>query len=225
MWRSGVRCDIVRLDKINDYKMLLLSNTVVIGKDTARTLLEYVKNGGVIVCDGKIGITDELSMMNSMLPGGEFNEAMGCEYVDCDYEGLDFVCEETRYRGFYGRELLRITDGEVTGRFADGHPAVIEKSFGKGKVITVATYMWYSQSKGEVVAEQFASALDRRFGLSDISVSAPLHARICENDDGYFAFVFNYSDTPVSGEVKGYGIDETVDVPANDVIILRREKK
>ena len=225
MWRSGVRCDIVRIDKINDYKMLLLSNTVVISKDTARLLLEYLKQGGVIVCDGKIGITDELSMMNSMLPGGEFNEALGCEYEDCDYEGLDFVFEETRYSGFYGRELLKITDGEVIGEFADGYPAVIEKSFGKGKVITVATYMWYSQSKGAVGAEQFASALDRRFGLRDISVSAPLHARVCENDEAYFAFVFNYSDRAVSGEIKGYAFDEIVEVPANDVIVLKREKQ
>ena len=225
MWRSGVRCDIVKIEDIRNYKMILLSNTVVIGKETARILLEYVRQGGVIVCDGKIGITDELSMMNSMLPGGSFNEAMGCEYIDCDYEGLDFVYEETLYNGFYGRELLGITDGEVIGRFEDGNPAVIEKNFGKGKVITVATYLWYSQSKGAIGAEQFASVLDKRFDLRGIHVSAPLHARVCENDEACFVFVFNYSDRPVSGEVKGYGIDKTVEVPANDVIILKREKK
>ena len=204
--------------------MLILSNTIVIGKETARILLEYVKQGGVIVCDGKIGITDELSMMNAVLPGGEFNAAMGCEYMDCDYEGLDFVCDGARYSGFYGRELLKITDGEVIGSFADGNPAVVEKSFGKGKVITVATYMWYSQSKGAVGAQRFAAELDGRFGLRDISVSEPLHARVCENDDAYFAFIFNYSDRAVRGEIKGYGFDENVDVPANDVVVLKRVK-
>lgn len=225
MWRSGVRCDIVKIDSIKDYKMLLLSNTVVVGKETAQVLLEYVKQGGVIVCDGKVGITDELSMMNSMLPGGEFNEAMGCEYADCDYEGLEFEYNGKQYGGFYGRELLNVTDGEVIGTFADGNSAIIEKSYGKGKVITVATYMWYGQSKGVAEAEIFAAELADRFALRDISASAPLHARVCENEDSYFAFVFNYTDEAVSGEVKGYGFDETVEVQANDVIVLKREKK
>ena len=225
MWRAGVRCDIVRLSDIENYKMLILSNTVVIGKESARVLLEYVKRGGVIVCDGKIGITDELSMMNDMLPGGEFNAAMGCEYLDCDYEGLDFVYGDKEYRGFYGRELLGVTDGEVVATFTDGNPAIIEKSFGKGKVITLATYMWYSQSKGESGAQTFASTLAERFDLRHVIASEPLHVRISENEDTCFAFVFNYSDTVVSGEVKGYGFDNAVVVPANDVVILKREKK
>ena len=225
MWRAGVRCDIVKLDHIKEYKMLILSNHLVIGKDTAKLLIDYVKQGGVILCDGKIGIVDERSMMNVVLPGGDFNEAMGCDYIDCDYEGLDFVCEDKSYVGFYGRELLGQTDGDVIGRFADGNPAVIEKQLGAGRVITVATYLWYSQKKGVGNAEEFASALADRFELRDILASAPLRVRVSENEEATFAFVFNYTNALVSGEVQGCGFEASVEVPANDVVILKREKK
>ncbi len=224
MWRAGVRCDIVKIDRIKEYKMLILSNTVVISAATARALTEFVKEGGVIVCDGKIGITDEFSMMHSAMPGGDFNAAMGCEYVDCDYEGLDFVCGEKAYAGYYGRDLLHVTDGEAVGTFADGYPAVIEKRLGDGVVITAATYVWYGENKGAGTGTPFAASLADRFCLRDITVDAPLHVRVSENEDAVFAFVFNYTETDVCSKVEGYGFAETVTVPANDVIILKREK-
>jgi hypothetical protein len=225
MWSAGVRCDTVRLEDVKDYKMIILTNTVCIGKESARVLLDYVKQGGIVICDGKVGITDDLSMMNSMLPGGDFNEAMGCEYIDCDYEGLDFTCGGKEYDGFYGREILKLTDGEAVGQFGDGAPAVVEKQYGKGRVITVATYMWYGYSKGAELAQDFALTLADRFELRDICADSPLKVRVSESEDECVAFVFNYTDAPASGRVWGYGFDEMVEVAANDVVILKREKK
>jgi len=225
MWCAGVRCDIVTPEQINGYQMLLLSNHLAIGKELAHTLIDFVRRGGLIVCDGKTGIVDEFSMMHVQLPGGDFHEAMGCEYVDCDYEGLDFTCMGAAYRGFYGRDLLRVTDGEVLGAFSDGSPAVIEKKLGAGRVITVATHLWYGQHKHVGDAEAFAALLADTFALRDVTVDAPLRVRVSENEDAYFAFVFNYTNAPLNGRLQGYGFDQAVEVPANDVLVLKREKK
>lgn len=225
MWSVGVRCDITKIDRINDYKMLILSNHIIIGKDTAKALIEYVKQGGIVICDGKIGIVDELSMLNSRLPGGDFNEAMGCCFIDSDYEDLDFTCNGIAYKGFYGKELVELTDGVAIGSFADGAPAVVEKQLGKGKVITVNTYLWYGKNKKEANAELFAEKLASEFDLRDVIADDPLKVRISENDDAYYAFIFNYTDAPVIGTVRGYGFDTKVKVEANDVTILKREKK
>lgn len=42
-------------------------------------------------CDGKIGLVDDLSLLNQELPGGEFNKYIGTEYIDMDYESLSFT--------------------------------------------------------------------------------------------------------------------------------------
>jgi len=224
MWHAGVRCDIVKLEEIQDYQLLILSNHIVIGEKTAKVLIDYVKRGGVILCDGKIGIVDELSMLSAQLPGGAFHAAMGCAFIDSDYEGLDFVCKGNAYNGFYGRDLVELTDGEDIGSFADGMPAVVEKRLGKGRVITVNTYLWYSQNQKSGNAEAFAAMLAEAFALRDITVSDPLCVRVSENEDAYFAFVFNYTDVSVRGEIKGYGFDSEVTVAPHDVTVLKREK-
>jgi hypothetical protein len=60
---AGVRPDIVTLAEIGQYPLLILTNHIVIGKETAAQLRSYVENGGVIVCDGKVGITDEFGTL------------------------------------------------------------------------------------------------------------------------------------------------------------------
>ena len=37
-------------------------------------------------------------------------------------------------------------------------------------------------------------------------------------------FVFNYTDTEVTGRVTGCGFDSNVTVAANDIVLLRKEK-
>ncbi|MBQ8357140.1 MAG: beta-galactosidase [Clostridia bacterium] len=224
MWDAGVRCDIVKLEEIKEYKMLILSNHIVIGEDTAEILTEYVRAGGIIVCDGKIGIVNERTMLNDVLPGGAFNKAMGCEFIDTDYEGLDFTCHDKSYNGFYGRELVEVTEGRVIGTFADGSPAVVEKVSGRGKVITVNTYLWYGHNRQCGNADAFAAALADAYDLRDVTVTAPLKIRISENKNARFVFVFNYTDEPVSGEIMGSGFDGPVTVGAQDVVVLKKER-
>lgn len=225
MYDVGVRAEIVKLSEIGNYKMLILSNHIVIGKETAKALEEYVRGGGIIICDGKIGIVDEFSMLNSRLPGGDFNSLMGHEYIDSDYEGLDFVMDGKTYGGYYGRELTQVNGGRVLGTFADGSPAVVEQTAGKGSVITVNTYLWYGYRQNQCNADAFAELLADRFDLRDVRVTAPLKVRIAENDDRRFAFVFNYTDSPVSGHIVGQGFDCELTAGAQDVVVLRTKKK
>ena len=217
----GVRADIVKLHEIENYKLLILSNHIVIGKETARALTEYVKNGGIIICDGKIGIVDELSMLAGELPGGDFNPCMGFEYIDSDYEGLGFSMDGKNYLGYYGRELTRVTDGHAVAFFDDGYPAIVEKSAGEGKVISFNTYLWYGHNNGSGDAKAFAELLADRFELRDVTVTEPLKIRVAENGESRFAFVFNYTDSAVGGRISGLGFDREITVAPQDVVILK----
>ena len=178
----------------------------------------------MILCDGKIGMVDELSMLNGDLPGGELNRAMGQEFIDTDYEQLDFDCEGVAYKGYYGRDLMELTDGEALGCFADGTPAVVRKRVGKGELISVNTYLWYGYKMGENDADRFATMLAERYCLRDVTVSGALKVRVSERADALFAFVFNYTDLEQEGRLCGLGFDQTVKVAPGDVLILKKEK-
>lgn len=224
MLQAGCRADVIKLHEINQYKMVLLSNHIVLDETAAALLREYVKNGGIIVCDGKTGIVDKTSMLNKTLPGGAFNDCMGQEYVDTDDLHLDFTYGGKEYDGFYGRDLMEVTDGVCLGTFSDGAPAVVLKRVGKGAVLSVNTYLWYGYLMGNSNADEFAEMLLETYQLKDISVDASLKVRICENETDYYAFVFNYTDETATAYLTGYGFDETVTVDANDVVILRKNK-
>lgn len=219
----GVRADIVKIEEIGEYPCILLTNHIMIGARESALLTDYVNRGGVLICDGKTGVVDEWSMLSGVLPGGALNALMGQEFEDSDYEQLDLECEGLAYGGAYGRDLMQVTDGEVLGRFADGYPAVVRKQSGCGEVISINTHLWYGYNQKQNDAHRFAAMLTERYNLQEITVSAPLRARLATDGTRRYAFVFNYGGEAVTGCLKGDGFDRTVSVAAHDVIVLKEE--
>ena len=223
--QAGVRADIVSLHEIENYEVIILSNHLRMDKDDVSALAEFVESGGTVICDGKIGIVDGESMLNEELPGGDFNRYMGISYIDTDYEGLDFILNDKTYHGFYGRDIVEVTDSEVLASFVDGTPAITCKKSGKGSVISVQTYLGYASTKGENVATELAELLADQYELRDVTVDGNLMVRVSENENERFAFVFNYTDDVCEGHIKGCGFDQTITVEAQDVLVLRVDKK
>ena len=221
MLGAGVRSDIVTLDEIENYKVLILTNHIVIGKEGAAKLEKFVRGGGTVICDGKIGMVDEKSMLSAQLPGGGFNDLMGLEYVDSDYAGLDFSHNGESLSGYYSKEICSVTDGEVLASFGDGNPAIVEKRTGDGAVITFNTYVWYAHGKDGGCSSYAAELLAREYELCDVTVTAPLMARISENEKGKYAFVFNYTDRDASGVLEYCEQKIPVALGAHDCIIVK----
>lgn len=216
LFDAGLRPDIITLDRISDYKVVILTNQLVMDEETARRLRQFVVDGGVILCDGKIGVVDACAKLNSELPGGQFRDMMGIDYIDSDMGDMNFgkdLC------GSYGRELVQVTDAKVLESFADGWPAVVEKVTGKGRVITVNCQLWHGAMTGEGSADVFARKLAEHY--AQVMVTGSLKVRVAQSEQGRFAFVFNYTDEPVQGHLRGLGFDCPVQVEANDVVIIK----
>lgn len=226
MFDNNCKCDIITLGELDDYKCVILSNQLVIDQSRADRLKEYVKNGGVLIIDGRYGLIDSESQLNSELPGGESNFLCGVDYLDSDYEGLDFEFEGISVKGFHGRELVSMTGGEKLAEFADGYPAVSRVKYGKGEVYTINTYLWYGYSQNcEKSVKAFAKKLIEKFDLSTLSVKGNVTARVGETEGKYLIFVFNYSDKEEIAEIEFNGCKECVKVAPNDSIIIEKEKK
>ncbi len=220
---AGVRADVVTADEIGNYDVLILSNHIVIGERMAKILGDYVKNGGIVICDGKIGNVDEYASLNDILPGGKFNRFMGFEYIDSDYVDMRFSIDGKEYKGYYGKEIVSVTDGETLAYFEDGSPAIVSKSTGKGRVVTVNTYFWNSYGK-ESTPVEIAGILADKLELRDVRVTAPLRARLATNGEKLYAFVFNYTENDVKGHISCEGFEKDIVLKANESEILEIKK-
>ena len=224
MLSAGVRCDVTTINHIASYDVIILSNHIALGNNDALKLAEFVKQGGIVICDGKFGVVDDRSMLHAQLPGGDFCCYTGQEFIDSlPYEG-EFSWNGTILKGSYSKEIMAVTDGTVVAQYNDGAPAIVRKESGSGCVITINSHYWYGyQEEGK--ADPLASILAETYHLQQINVPSAIKARICENEKSYVLFLFNYTDSAEAVQLQDFGFNETVTVPAKDVLVLERRKQ
>ena len=224
MFDANVTCDIVTWEELNQYKAVILSNQIVMDEDRAKKLCAYVENGGTVIIDGRFGMIGETARTLRPLPGGAANELCGTAYLDADYENLSFSYCGNAMEGYFGRELMTLTDGEVLAEFEDGFPAVVKKTHGRGTVISFHTHVWYGYGKDEALSHgRLAELLVDALSLRTFGVKGNVKVRMCENGKECVLFVFNYSDEAQSAEITLDGTTLDVTVEANDCVILRMD--
>jgi beta-galactosidase len=85
----------------------------------------------------------------------------------------------------------------VVARFANGDPAAVASSYGRGKALTLGSYLGVAYEKHrDATARRFFTGLMDWAGVSrPVSVTnADAEVRILESGDERIAFVFNHSD-------------------------------
>ena len=229
MLKNHVRCDIVTLEEIDAYRVIILSNHLVLGDKAAAALKAFVEKGGVVIMDGRTALIDEESMQLENLPGGGLYVAVGQRFYDFDNENSAFEYEGLKVDGFGGRMQMKLTDGVAAANFADGLPAVVERAYGEGCIISINTSVWYGYAKeGYVSVEAFAGMLAEQYGLTQVETELDLRVRVSENENDYLVFLFNDSEEAQNGEVTivlddmEFSLD--VEVGAGDAEVYAVEK-
>ena len=224
MFDENVTCDIVTWEELDKYRAVILSNQIVMDESRAKKLCAYVENGGTVIIDGRFGCLSDTARTLRRLPGGAANCLTGTAYLDADYEGLSFSYQNEVIEGYFGRELMQVTDGEVLSEFADGLPAVVRKEYGKGTVISFHTQVWYGYGKGEAPSHgKIAKLLAEEFALRTFTVEGNVKVRVCENEDARALVVFNYGDEAQTATVTLEGRTVEVSLAANDCAVLRMD--
>ena len=224
MLSAGVRCDITTINDIASYKVIILTNHIALSNADAQKLAEFVNQGGTVICDGKFAVVDAYSMLHDRLPGGTFCAYTGQEFIDSvPYEG-EFAWNGCQLKGAYSKEIMSVTDGTVLSEYPDNTPAIVKKESGNGCVITINSHYWYGFQEAFGWVDPLANILADTYHLRQIRVSSAIKARICENEESYVLFLFNYTDSAETVSLQDLGFNETVTVPANDVLVLERRK-
>lgn len=222
MFDANVTADIVTWDELAQYKVIILSNQIVMDEARAKMLAAYAESGGTVIIDGRFGVVDESARGLSDLPGGTANPLCGTAYLDADYEKLSFTYKGKTVSGYFGRELMRVTDGDVLAAFEDGHPAVVRKAYGKGNVISFHTHVWYGYAKTDDPSlSAIAKLLADEYSLRSFLVEGDVKVRVCENGQENVLFVFNYTDKEQSAKITLNENTAEVTVGANDCVIMR----
>jgi beta-galactosidase len=87
LFRAGVNVDILHPgDDLNGYKLVLTPHLHVLADEIANQLVEYVRNGGVLLADCRTGVKDETNLAYARTLPGLLSPALGIEIEE--YESL-----------------------------------------------------------------------------------------------------------------------------------------
>ena len=221
----GVKADIITLEEVGNYEAVVLTNNLVIDDKRADIFKNYVKNGGKLIIDGRFGVINDESLINRDLPGGKMNELCGVDYLDSDYEQLDFTYNGAKINGYYMRDLVEVTTGEIKGRFDDGRCAVSRIKYGEGEAMTFNTMLWYGYAKtGDESILSLMSDIISEYGLTELKYKGDVTVKVAENSEKYLFFIFNYTDKEQKVEVSFRDITFDALIASNDSVIIEKDK-
>lgn len=227
LFRAGVNVDIVRPgDDLSKYKLVLAPHLHVLSDANAQQLVDFVRNGGVLLADCRTAVKDETNLAYARTLPGLLAPALGIEIGE--YESLrqgitdkDEVTYElhaeslgdTDYTAIKYADWITPTKAESIAQYAPPHlanfAAVTRNQFEKG-------VGWYI---GTIVAEpKFYDALIARL-LTDARIRphvAPppgVEVAVRSNEKTALLFAINHNAAPA-----------TLNVPADRPNLLTGSK-
>src|SRR6266849_401751 len=249
LFPANVPVDFVHINAISArYKLIIVPYPLMISEDAARALKDFVRNGGSLVAEARLGWNDERGRAKEIIPGFGLNEVCGCREtaVQMTASGKSEVILENgdRFKGLLYQESLAPHPGPLPaprgegGRrpgegsiahFADGSPAIVTNNYGKGRMMTIGTFLGtaYESDRDEVLAKFIRSLLDWA-GMAR-PPAVPVELRTLESGSERVVFAFNHGDAPAEVTLKGVDLETGANVARKvvapiDVWIVRSAK-
>jgi beta-galactosidase len=128
------------------FETIILPNPYLLKDKAAKLLRKFVYDGGTLITEARFGLKDE----NGHLYEKPLMESM----LDIKYDHTEIIDHtigistlDVKAEGF--RDIIEEGSCDVIARFDDGHPAIIEKKIGKGKVVMATFSMFLTMMKDE----------------------------------------------------------------------------
>lgn len=194
----------IRDGKLSDYRIVFAPVSIMLDSETAGSIGDYVRNGGVFVSEFRPGWSDMDGNCETKIPGMGLDEVFGCheiwwrEVKNTEIKmNSDFQKDLASVTGSGYEEAFEVTGGKAVGRFRDGSAAVVINEFGKGKAIVAGSMLSreYEKSRDKKVKDFFAGILKMAGVSSPVSAengTVFVEARTMKIEDGYLLFIFNH---------------------------------
>jgi beta-galactosidase len=185
---SNIQPDWVHIDHISEYPLVYLPYPVMLHSATVNKLIEYVRNGGVLISEGLPGYFGDYGRAGETQPNRGLAELFGAREADVEFapdllEELRFQFAGEAIRGRLFKQVYQPAGGRAVGRYADGGVAAVENSFGRGRALLIGTFPGaaYFRRPEAAARARFRELLawagrTQQVTVSDPAVIARLHA-------------------------------------------------
>ena len=214
LWEQNIPAKFVTPDdikkkSIDKYNVLFITNQVNMSDELAEGLKHYLSQGGTIICDGKFGEADDNGLLHEDVPCCGLWDDLGFRLMDMHPDNLSFSLKWNDAKldcdGYYERREMELADDGIQdiASYSDNAPAIIEKKYGKGRILYISTFLWYGYFKEKSAeTKEFMSLLDKEYGLSIYSVSSN-NVKVCslKGEKGRILFAFNYGEEKAEADI------------------------
>lgn len=197
------------------YRLVYLPYPLMIPEKAAPEFAGYVRDGGALVAEARLGWNSERAQAAEIIPGLGLHDVMGCResavqsvpggrtelvWVDGSFPGLS--AGDRLPAGLYEETLDPLRgDARVVARFADGRSAAVASSFGRGKTLALGSYLSVmAQAQPTPALQRFFEALLDWTGVDrPVTITGgELEVRWLESGPDKILFAFNHGAQPVS---------------------------
>jgi len=139
----------ISLELLHRYQVIILPFQIVMRREIASVLAEYVRLGGCLIADARTATIDEQDFAYKKSPGGGLSEVFGAERIDWVAErtgwwvqGVGEAGDGMRFSGRYFREKLKCAETATPLAVFEDAPsevAVVKNTWGRGTGYLFAT--------------------------------------------------------------------------------------
>ena len=147
----------VTAELLSRYRLVILPQMTMIDEDNGKAIESYVRDGGTLVVTGESGMIDERGRPRPDFLLGEMMNVRFVELLNAPFDVVEggFTYDLDRMFYHYGKRMLHVelrdpAKSRVLVRFRKNgkeYPGVVESTYGKGKVVTVASFFGVSNFK------------------------------------------------------------------------------
>ncbi len=198
-------------DLLRQYKLVYLQYPLMIPESSVAPLTEYVRAGGALVAEARAGWNNERGWASDTIPGLGLHRVLGCrETAVQTVRRPDLVWSATDFSGLKAGDRLPgrlyeetlepvLPNGRVVAKYANGAPAAVASTFGRGKTLTIGSYVAAAyETQHDAALERFFAALLDWAGVErPVEVAGgPAEVRMLESGRERLVFVFNHAAAP-----------------------------
>ena len=215
LFPASMPVDFIHIDEIAEgkatrYKMVYVPYPLMIDERAGRGLRSYVEHGGALVSEARLAWTDERGRATEIIPGMGLHEVCSCREASVPQSpsGKTEMTLATAFAGLasgdkvrgalYEEALEPLSDrASVVARFADGSAAMISSTFGKGKMLTIGTFLGaaYESDRDETLAKFLRGLVQWSGATIPAEVSASdVEVRMLQSGAQRLVFLFNHAN-------------------------------
>ncbi|HEX5413054.1 MAG TPA: beta-galactosidase [Terriglobia bacterium] len=205
--------------RVKAYKVLFLPYAVMISQQVAEVVKQYVEQGGTAVAGARLAWNNARGFASDVIPGFDLAQVFGArEKIIRPVEAAHLTLESSpslpgmkpgeAVRGdSFEEELEPLAGAQVLARFADGQPAMVENTYGKGKAILAGTFLALSyEREHDPSTGRLLQSLARAAGVRpDVRVSGKgtdqVEVRRLVSAQEQLVFVFNHAEKPAQAAI------------------------